>query len=148
MMGLPAGRLFWKLFGAMWLAMVLSFLSGSLYLILKGDTSAPHGLVLLPIITGALVSIPFGLGLAWYLSRPLSLLSKGLRAAANARFDVRVLPLLGSRHDEIVDLAREFDSMATQLQQLTEQRQQLFYDVSHELRSPLARMQAAIGLLQ
>ena len=49
---------------------------------------------------------------------------------------------------EIADLAHDFDRMATQLQQLTESRKLLLHDISHELRSPLSRMQAAIGLLR
>lgn len=148
---LPGGRLFWKLFIAFCLAVILSFICGMSWLALTGD-GAPLGTVLrisvVPIVSGALVSIPIGLVFAWHLSHPLRHLSKALRAAASARFDVRVVPLLGSRRDELVDLAREFDSMAMRLQQAGTQRQQLFHDISHELRSPLARMQAAIGLLE
>jgi len=56
--------------------------------------------------------------------------------------------MLGSRRDEFSYLAREFDEMAARLQQAAIQQRQLFHDVSHELRSPLARIQAAIGLMQ
>ncbi|MCK2169513.1 histidine kinase dimerization/phospho-acceptor domain-containing protein, partial [Thalassospira xiamenensis] len=53
---------------------------------------------------------------------------------------------IGRRRDEIADLARDFDVMAVRLQQLIEARDRLLNDVSHELRSPLARMQLAVGL--
>jgi two-component system OmpR family sensor kinase len=53
---------------------------------------------------------------------------------------------MGRRRDEIADLARDFDQMAARLQQLIAARDQLLHDVSHELRSPLARLQVAIDL--
>ena len=52
------------------------------------------------------------------------------------------------RRDEIADLAHDFDHMAEQLQKAVDSRRVLLHDVSHELRSPLARMQTAIGLLR
>ena len=149
-MNLPKSRLFWKLFLALWLGMMLAFACGFLFLTLSGrvppgsDTKGP----LPPLIFALVFSFFSSMGLAWYLSRPLHHLRWALRRAADAQFDTRVMPLMGQRRDEIVDLASEFDNMAARLQQLTRQRQQLFHDVSHELRSPLARMQAAIGLLQ
>jgi signal transduction histidine kinase len=150
-MRLPTGRLFWKLFVAFWLATVLCFV-GTLFTFMRLNPSlpreppGPHWMALLPAVIGGALSLVFGLGLAWYLSQPLRHLSLALHAAAGANFGVRVLPLLGSRRDEIVDLAREFDGMAARLQQATAQQQRLFHDISHELRSPLARIQAAIGL--
>lgn len=50
--------------------------------------------------------------------------------------------------DPKCDLARDFDDMAGRVQQLVETQQRLLRDVSHELRSPLARVQAAVGLLR
>jgi signal transduction histidine kinase len=150
-MKLPASRLFWKLSMAFWLAVLLSFAFGYFFLMTVGvppPHEQPQWLPLVPIVSGAVASLLFGFGLAWYLLRPLRHLERALRETAGARFDVRVLPLLGSRRDEIVDLAREFDGMAARLQQANAQQQRLFHDVSHELRSPLARMQAAIGLMR
>jgi signal transduction histidine kinase len=68
--------------------------------------------------------------------------------AAHGRFETRVKPAMGKRRDEIVDLAEDCDRMANQLKVLVEAQQQLLHDISHELRSPLTRMQAAIGLLR
>jgi signal transduction histidine kinase len=55
---------------------------------------------------------------------------------------------MGGRRDELADLGAGFDDMADRLQGLVEDRQRLLHDVSHELRSPLARLQAAIDLMQ
>jgi two-component system OmpR family sensor kinase len=52
------------------------------------------------------------------------------------------------RRDEIADLGDDFDQMAQQLQKLVAAQRRLLHDVSHELRSPLARLQAAIGLVR
>lgn len=101
-----------------------------------------------PLASGAVIGFLFSLFLAWYLSRPLRHLRWALHSVAEGKFDTRVQPLMGSRRDEIVDLAHDFDSMAAQLQQLVEARQRLLHDISHELRSPLTRLQVAIGLLR
>lgn len=55
---------------------------------------------------------------------------------------------LKQRGDEIGELARDFMRMAEHIEQTTEAQQRLMQDVSHELRSPLARLQAAVGLLE
>jgi two-component system OmpR family sensor kinase len=51
-----------------------------------------------------------------------------------------------NRRDEISDLAGDFDKMAGRLEELVASRDRLLADVSHELRSPLARLQLAIAL--
>jgi two-component system, OmpR family, sensor kinase len=53
---------------------------------------------------------------------------------------------MGRLRDEIADLGRDFDQMAQQLQSLVGAQRRLLHDASHELRSPLARLQAAVGL--
>ncbi|RDJ98439.1 HAMP domain-containing sensor histidine kinase [Paraburkholderia lacunae] len=151
-MQLPLGRLFWRCFVLLWLAMVAAFACAGFYLYATGHNPPPPGampwVLLIPGLSGAAVGLPVAFALAWYLSKPLRHLSQALRDAARARFEVRVSPALGSRRDEFADLAREFDDMAARLQQAAMQQRQLFHDVSHELRSPLARIQAAIGLMQ
>ncbi|MOA59473.1 two-component sensor protein [compost metagenome] len=64
------------------------------------------------------------------------------------RFEVRVRPRLGKRRDEIVELAEDCDRMAGQLKALVQAQQNLQHDISHEPRSPLTRMHAAIGLMR
>ena len=63
-------------------------------------------------------------------------------------FDQRVAPGLGSRRDEIADLARDFDHMAARIEKLMASQMQLLGDISHELRSPLARLVVALELAQ
>ena len=103
---------------------------------------------LVPIISGVVSSLLASLALAWYLTKPLRHLHWGVDRVADGHFDTRIRPRMGRRRDEIVDLADRFDHMAEQLQQLTEARTRLFHDLSHELRSPLGRMRAAMGLLR
>lgn len=103
---------------------------------------------LVPVISGVVSSLLASLALAWYLTKPLRQLHWGVDRVAAGRFDTRIRHLMGRRSDEIVDLADRFDRMTEQLQQLTEARTRLFHDLSHELRSPLGRMRAAMGLLR
>lgn len=98
------------------------------------------------IVIGFVASLIVSMMLAWYLSKPISNLRWAFAAAALGRLDTRVAPLMGSRRDEISDLGREFDAMARRLQELLAAQRQLLHDVSHEVRSPLARLHAAVGL--
>ena len=98
------------------------------------------------IVIGIATSLAFSALLAWYLTRPIRKLRWAFDAAAAGRLETRVSPLMGRRRDEIADLGRDFDRMALQLQKLVSAQRRLLHDVSHELRSPLARLQAAIGL--
>jgi two-component system OmpR family sensor kinase len=104
----------------------------------------PSPLTLLFI--GVFTSLAASALLAWYLARPIRNLRWAFDAVARGQLDTRVTPLMGTRRDEIADLGREFDRMSQQLQNLIAGQQRLLHDVSHELRSPLARLQAAIGL--
>jgi two-component system OmpR family sensor kinase len=99
-----------------------------------------------PIAVGAVASFFFGTLLAWYVSRPIRHLRAAFAAVSRGRFETRVVPLIGGRRDEVADLGRHFDAMAQQLQTLVAAQRSLLHEVSHELRSPLARLQAAIGL--
>lgn len=83
-------------------------------------------------------------GLARYLTKPIRKLQAASAEIANGNFAVRVED--HARHDELGDLGRDFDRMAGQLERLQASQQQLLRDVSHELRSPLARLQVALGL--
>jgi two-component system sensor histidine kinase CpxA len=62
--------------------------------------------------------------------------------------NVRVLPSLKGRKDDLGLLAADFDAMAERVRSLLESKHQLLRDVSHELRSPLARLQLALSLAQ
>lgn len=86
--------------------------------------------------------------LARYLVRPVVHLRDGLSALAQGRFDVRIGHKMAGRKDEVSALAHNFDSSAALLQELQDAQQRLFHDVSHELRSPLSRLQAVGGVLR
>ncbi|WP_210639495.1 ATP-binding protein [Pseudomonas sp. Tri1] len=101
-----------------------------------------------PLIIGTVMSALFSGYMAFYLAWPLAYLRRAMSDVAQGRFETRVKPMMGARRDEIVDLAGDCDRMANQLKLLVEAQQHLLHDISHELRSPLTRMQAAIGLLQ
>ena len=99
-----------------------------------------------PLIVPFVASIIFSAWLAWYLTRPISLIRKGARKLAGGALETRIVPDLGGRKDELADLGKEFDDMAAKIGRLLNDQQRLLNDVSHELRSPLARIQLAIEL--
>jgi two-component system OmpR family sensor kinase len=99
-----------------------------------------------PILVTALISTLFGGLMAWYVSKPIRTLQWALQRLAAGQLDTRVQAQMGRRRDELAELGADFDRMAQRMQVLVGAQQRLLHDVSHELRSPLARMQAAIGL--
>ncbi len=99
-----------------------------------------------PLLLGTLISALVCYLLARYLTAPIERLRRAAEAYAAGDLTHRVGPSLGARRDEIVDLALAFDHMAERLNDLMLSHKQLLRDVSHELRSPLARLQAALGL--
>jgi two-component system OmpR family sensor kinase len=84
--------------------------------------------------------------LAQHFSAPIRRIQAGARALASENLDVRVSAGLEDRRDELAVLARDFDAMAAQLRANRGAITQLLRDISHELRSPLARMRVALGL--
>jgi len=102
--------------------------------------------IAVPLGLAAFVSALVCLLLARYLAGPIELLRQASQAYASGNFNHRVGPSLGGRRDEIVDLAHALDEMADRLDQILTGQRTLLRDVSHELRSPLARVQAALGL--
>jgi two-component system OmpR family sensor kinase len=99
-----------------------------------------------PIAGGVAASLAFAALLAWYVSKPIRNLRRAFDAAAQGELDVRIGDGMGRRRDELADLGRDFDRTAVQLKRLMDGQRRLLHDVSHELRSPLARLQAAVGL--
>ena len=97
-------------------------------------------------MAGAVASLFFAALLAWYFSKPIRHLRAAFEEAARGHLDTRVGNAIGSRRDELADLGRDFDSMAGRLGNLMRGQTRLLHHVSHELRSPLARLQMAIGL--
>jgi signal transduction histidine kinase len=100
-----------------------------------------------PIAAATIASFLFAALLAWYFSRPIRALRGAFEAAAAGdlapKFGEARMAVAG---DELAELGHDFDRMSAQLRTLMEGQRRLLHDVSHELRSPLARLQAAIGL--
>ncbi|THF65192.1 HAMP domain-containing sensor histidine kinase [Pseudothauera rhizosphaerae] len=103
---------------------------------------------LMPLTAGSVVSLLFAALLAWYFARPIRKLRGAFEAVAGGRLETRIGASLANRHDELASLGLDFDRMAERLQSLLDSRQRLLHDVSHELRSPLARLQAAADLVR
>jgi signal transduction histidine kinase len=81
--------------------------------------------------------------IATHIARPLAALSRALQRFGDGDLSLR---LNSQRHDEIGQLGRDFDRMAGRLQHLITLDRQLLQDISHELRSPLARLSLAAQL--
>jgi signal transduction histidine kinase len=99
-----------------------------------------------PIAAATAASLLFAVLLAWYFSRPIRALRQAFDAAAHGDLAPRFANDGGKVGDELNDLGRDFDRMTARLRSLMDGQTRLLHDVSHELRSPLARLQAAIGL--
>lgn len=106
---------------------------------------APH---LMPPLAALLVSLVSAWLVARYLVRPVQTLRHALGALASGDFSIRIGPQFRFWRDEITALGKDFDAAAGKLQELEDSQKRLFHDVSHELRSPLSRMQAAFGLIK
>lgn len=96
-----------------------------------------------------LVSGLSGLVLSALVVRPIRRLSQHVRDLHQEQdMTLRADVGLSRRRDEIGELTREFDRMVASVEQTLLAQQRLLQDVSHELRAPLARLQAAAGLIE
>lgn len=84
--------------------------------------------------------------LARYIVSPVLKLRTVTRQVAGGDLSARVGPLLGRRRDELADMGRDFDAMAVRVESLVTAQRRLLGDISHELRSPLARLGVALEL--
>ena len=84
--------------------------------------------------------------LARYLSSPIQKIRRATQKLAEGELDTRVGDKVGNRRDELAVLAKDFDVMAERIESLITSQQRLSRDVSHELRSPLARMNVALEI--
>ncbi len=86
-------------------------------------------------------------GLARYLTAPLRRLRAAAQQLARGDLKVRAGARVGNRRDEIGELGKDFDFMAERVESLMSAQRRLLRDMSHELRSPLARLNIAMGLV-
>ena len=84
--------------------------------------------------------------LAWYMTKPVIRLRAATQQLAGGDLTARAGDPNSRRRDEISGLIRDFDTMAGRLESLVKAQSRLLNDISHELRSPLARLNVALGL--
>ena len=102
----------------------------------------PYRPVALAIVVSGIVCF----AMARYLAAPLRHVRDVSYRLAAGDLHARAGPSVGRRHDEIGELVRDFDAMAARLEALVHAQSQLLSDISHELRSPLARLNVALEL--
>ncbi len=100
------------------------------------------------LLAGMIFLLLLTVGVIYFIQlsrlRPLKWLHSGVDAVSRGDFAIRV-PVV--RNDEIGQVARSFNQMTSRVQQMMDDRERLLADVSHELRSPLARIKVALELL-
>jgi len=84
--------------------------------------------------------------LAWSMTTPVRRLRTAAQSLAAGDLSARTGVPVNGRRDELTELMRDFDRMAERLESLVDSQSRLLKDVSHELRSPLARLSVALGL--
>jgi signal transduction histidine kinase len=99
------------------------------------------GLIILVLSSGLVCYF-----LAWYVTKPVARLRAATQQLAAGDLSARAGDPYSKRRDEIAGLVRDFDTMAGRLETLVKAQSRLLNDISHELRSPLARLNVALGL--
>ncbi len=84
--------------------------------------------------------------LSWYMTKPIVRLRTVARQLAAGDLTARTGAPVTMRRDEVAGLMRDFDAMAERIETLLKAQSRLLNDISHELRSPLARLNVALGL--
>jgi two-component system sensor histidine kinase CpxA len=106
----------------------------------------PRGMPIPGLIIGVITSGLVCYFLAWYLTKPIVRLRAATRQLAAGDLTARSGAAGSKRGDEVAGLVRDFDAMAERLEMLVKAQSRLLNDISHELRSPLARLNVALGL--
>ena len=103
------------------------------------------------LLRGGLALVVSGLVcyfLTLYLTAPILRLRTAALQITGGQLSVRAERRMESRRDELGDLVRAFNQMADKTEHLISSQRQLVYDVSHEFRSPLARLNVSLDLLR
>ncbi len=98
------------------------------------------------------LSLLFIAAVGWWVARgvarPVEALRNAARRMAAGELSTRVGRTNGSSHDELAQLATDFDAMAERIEALVAHDRRVLQDLSHELRSPLARLHLILELAQ
>ena len=109
----------------------------------SGRGDCPFQGLIIAVISSGLVCYL----LSWFLTMPVARLRAATRKLAAGDLTARAgHPNTAARRDEVAGLMRDFDTMAERLEILVKAQSRLLNDISHELRSPLARLNVAFGL--
>lgn len=106
----------------------------------------PWGGLLLRLAFAVFISGLICYMLSRYLTKSLRSLGQAAQSIATGNLTARVGPYGKHNRDEIADLYEKFNQMAEEIEQLVTSKERLLQDISHELRSPLARLQIALAL--
>jgi len=106
----------------------------------------PRGVPITGLIIGVITSGLVCYLLSWYLIKPIVRLRTATRQLAAGDLTARIGAPGATRRDEVAGLMRDFDAMAERIETLLNAQSRLLNDISHELRSPLARLNVALGL--
>src|SRR5579862_5664279 len=107
-----------------------------------GPRGVPSTGLIIGVITSGLVCYL----LSWYLTKPIMRLRTATRQLAAGDLTARTGAPASTRRDEVAGLMRDFDAMAERIETLLNAQSRLLNDISQELRSPLARLNVALGL--
>jgi two-component system sensor histidine kinase CpxA len=129
--------------------------------LIVGPDGTSYAFLVLPKRIGVLGDVVTGLGLlgaallvmatvAWLIARafarPVAELQRTVRELASGEIGARVPLAIAARRDELGALAADVNSMADRISALLANRSRLISELSHELRSPLARLRASLAL--
>jgi len=106
----------------------------------------PHDIPGLGIAIAVITSGLMCYLLAWSMTTPVTRLRQAAQSLAAGDLSARTGAPATGRRDELTELMRDFDRMAERIESLVDSQSRLLKDVSHELRSPLARLSVALGL--
>jgi two-component system sensor histidine kinase CpxA len=122
-----------------------------LVLVAESSTLSGGGLILDPapwfavgaaaVVFSFLFWLPFASG----ITRTIRQIAQATRQLAEGKFDVRAP---ASRRDELGELGQGINQMAGQLEGMLRGQKRFLGDIAHELCSPLARLQMALGILE
>ncbi len=99
------------------------------------------------LIIALIASFSLSLLFSRTLIKPINALKKAAFEIASGNLSSRI-ETNQTRHDELGELTQDFNKMAHKLELLMNSQKRLLADISHELRSPLTRLQMATGLAQ
>ncbi len=110
----------------------------------RGSLLWPASALAIAVVVLTLLSVLLTLS----ITRPLGRLRSAVHDLGQTSYQQHSLARLATRRDELGTLARDFNRMGARLQDLIGSQRQLLRDVSHELRSPLARLRIALALAE